>query len=682
VPVACGVGRWGDIDVSTVDLFVDPAAQRVGDGSEELPYRNLARALRELEGHGTIGLAAGRFIGNINLYDAVDVHLQGRCSALSILVGVEHPYLPEPVIRMRSEGGQLTVSDVGITSAHGVGVTATRGAVSLEDVEVFEVEQFGVISYDALAPLRLDRVWIHDLGDAGFDGTGAWGIVAVASGVVSGKDVLVERSVWFGAASSGGQIDLEDTVIREVLGPENSGSTALDAYNGGELSCTRCWVGGMFGSAVVARDSSHIVLDDVVVMDLASGDASDEIPVGLMAKTGSTIEARNLTIQGVEGDALVATYDSTISLSQSTIEDVHGPAWADAGYVAAAYAGLDSALDLHEVDIRDVEGWGVLVTGAGTTATLADVQLRDVGVDADALESDQSDVLRLPGGGIAAGQGATLDGTALDLDHVFGVGVAASAGGALVVRDLTVSTIVPTLPTDVDGVFAGPALMATESGQVMLTDASITDAAVTAMAALGGDIVLDQVHVADTRPAVGEELALDVLAAGGGTISGGGLTLESARAHGLEALGAGSAIDLADVLLADSVGFGAVALDGAALSLDGAEVRQRGAIGVAANGTGSALSLVDTVVTGTRDGSLARYAVGIGALAGATATLERVQSVSDDGVGLLVHEASATCSECTVTDAEVVGVYVADGSLALRDSTVLDTRVDEWLGGP
>jgi hypothetical protein len=176
-------------------------------------------------------------------------------------------------------------------------------------------------------------------------------------------------------------------------------------------------------------------------------------------------------------------------------------------------------------------------------------------------------------------------------------------------------------------------------------------------------------------------LGQDVLISDGGALDASLVSLTSESANGLQVDGAGSIARLRGASLGPSMGVGVVAVGGARLVVESSDLSGRAAVGAAADGVGTSLELVDVTISGTRDGTQARYAVGVGALEGADAVLDSVDVASTAGVGLLISGATMRALGGRVDDSEGVGVYAVDGALTLDGTELSGTRAIDRVGG-
>ena len=89
VPAACGIGRWGNLELSGETVFVDAHASEDGDGSEEAPFTSIQVGLDTAgDGGAHVVVAAGTYVENLALGVAHDgVHLAGRCRDLVVVDG-------------------------------------------------------------------------------------------------------------------------------------------------------------------------------------------------------------------------------------------------------------------------------------------------------------------------------------------------------------------------------------------------------------------------------------------------------------------------------------------------------------------------------------------------------------------------------------------------------------------
>ncbi len=667
----CGTTRFGALDPGGFDVFVDPAAAPGGDGSADAPLASFAEAAAGLGGTGAIALAAGTHVAPPRLGEVRDLRIAGRCADL---VSITHSGDPEGslnTLRMETEGGRLVLEDLTLTRGLLGGLSVYGGAAALRRVDLVDNELWGLV---VASPEGVDAA------DVRVTGTGLPGLVAgVGIGVARGGVLRGERVSSTGNLDlalqilGSGEVTLTDAVLETPDPPlEGYVATALEVASKGRLHCTRCRIGdGPGHGAVVDGQESVLRLVDSEIGGLTLGRGDLGASVAAWARQGGTLEAEGLLVEDVEGIGVAVGEWSSATLVDTRITAVR-PAPGEGGSSGiTVFAG--GALAAEGLAIERVEGWGLHAFDAGTRVDVADLQLVDLGAAAAPSPSSSE----APGGGVAVtfDAVATLDG--VRARGVEGPAVTVSGARALV-SNVDLDGFLPNLGSEGGGALLGPALLVGSHAVLHVAGGTVAGGVGLGAVALGGALSLADLTFTGTRSATGVGVGTDLYAADGARVDASRVRFESVLAHGVLARGEGVVVAVSDSRIGGALGHGLIGIDGATLEIADTTVSERTTFGVVVDG--GRQTLRESVVERTRDGATSRLGVGVAVLGGAVATLDGLAARDTDGIGLVVHDAAATCADCAVSGAELVGVYARAADLSLDGGAVTDTRAVDGEG--
>lgn len=266
----CGSAPWGDGPFGPDTVYVDASYGGTdGDGSAERPFTSLLTAVDVAPAGATIAIAAGSYVGDVNVHRSVQ--LQGRCASLVEIVGTGA--LSAVAIFGGAHGTQLR--DVAIRGpANGVQMSGSEGVL-------------------------LERVWIHDVGGLGLGVDDHYGL-----GEVSLRGSLIEGAVEAAVLIQGATLRLEESVIRGTEAGQGQAFGVLlqEGRTGGAPS--QAWV----------RSS---VLEDNRSVSLAVNGAAAAVEASVIRTTRA--------LPGVDGVAVLvqdepsSSYSSTLDLVSSLL---------------------------------------------------------------------------------------------------------------------------------------------------------------------------------------------------------------------------------------------------------------------------------------------------------------------------------------------------------------------------
>lgn len=234
-PVAdCGAGPWGAIQVDASTQFVDASNAGPVDGTAAHPWTTVAQAIDAAQPNAVVAIAAGSYAGDV-VVSGKPVTLWGRCPDLVELVGAG----PVAALMIDAAAGAV-VRGVALRGA-------SRG--------LFVQSSPGV---------TVERLWIHDTGLTGLR------ILDVGGTGVAVRDVLVEKAMRFGFAVQGGNVTVEDAVVRDTTadadGVGDGVSVSVAVARPSDVSIRRAIIERNVQTAV-GVEGSALTLDGCVVRD-------------------------------------------------------------------------------------------------------------------------------------------------------------------------------------------------------------------------------------------------------------------------------------------------------------------------------------------------------------------------------------------------------------------------------
>lgn len=389
VPVECGRGTWGNLDVDGDTVFVDASAEEGGDGAEAAPFQTIGDGLDAAEATGAdmVAVAAGTYTESVQLGSKLDgLHLAGRCSAL-----VDNRASADDETGLTARGGtaQWRVSGLGFTG-FAVGVEQRSGSLSLDGVDVTDSQGLGVLSYDSARSLRLNRVVVRGTRPAEVD-------PETASGV----------GIWM----DGGSLEVANAAITDNRYSGIVAASASVRISNSEVSGTRADDDAL-GSGIFLYDAELEGEDLVIADNTETGIAAVRSALVL---SGLEVSDTRLNEEGEGGIGIYAYGEGGLSLSSSHFAGNH----LAAVNVVSSEASLT---DLHiEGTLGDAEGYGAALQFEHATVVLSNSMLADnltYGVLAADAEVSMENVEihttlmgAVPGAAIGIIEGSTLDAT-------------------------------------------------------------------------------------------------------------------------------------------------------------------------------------------------------------------------------------------------------------------------------
>lgn len=684
LPIACGIGVWGDLPDE--GLHVDPLAPPQGDGSRERPLNDLDSAL--LIG-GTVLLAEGTYEGPFR-DGGVDVDVIGRCRELVTLtataedsravvsvstqplrlglqdltvrggvVGVQalaesevfltRVHIDQPGdIGLHVMGGHVTVDDVLISDPvptetdDGVGVSVSIGWVAGSDLTVTG----GSVGIENAGSVTLDRLVVRNQHTVGVNAP--VGLLLDVAGSVDCRGCLFEDIENVGVlTTNGGYLVLSDTVVRRIHNLEGIPAVGIMVHHWGLAYLDGVVVEDVDGDGMrVTGEFSEIISDDALVRRVVGIEGSTG--VGVRALDLGVIRGVSLQVEEIEGAGVVCD-GGLMRLPYLQVRDILPTVPFADGRIAGPGLFVDTGC-IARVDravIHGADTFGVVVQGEGSSlqsslfvdATTGPTRPVDVVVQQGGSATLTDSVLAGPDHGLIAWDG-TVEVTGLELPPSDGVGVVAQQGGVFVGTDVHIDGRT--------GWGVGAALDSTLS----LTDSSVTNTMRDANRSLATAVAADSSEVHLTRVEVGPTHGIGVATESGGLLTLTDSTVEDSVLAGVF-VGPEGALVCSDsrvegALTEDTVGMGVgVGVVGGNAVLQGCDVS--GGDHAAVWAAGSEVLIADSVLTG--------------------GPRQPVLDTFAHGDALVSDHSMTRVQDSALVDAEGWGLLVLGGSVDLLDVT-------------
>lgn len=362
-------------------------------------------------------------------------------------------------------GGSLVLSRVTVDGAHGLGVYVSEEDASAEltDVIVMHVESQrsdGIggrgVNVQVGASLAMTRAIVHDtreqgvfVGDASailtdlvIDETksqGADGLLGTGLTLNFGATAEVDR-LWVSRARQGGiaagmgsTLALTDAVVEDSLGQEATGADGIGlvAQSGSMVEASRLRIERGFDQGVFARDEGTSVrIEDLIVRDILSSQESGKFGRGLAVEVGAVAEIDRALIERTQEHAIMANgsnatiYARDVRVDDTRARDLDGFSGRALAAQHEAHVEITRGRFSRSVEV------GIFISGSAATATLTDVIV-------EATESRSDGV---GGRGLDVNQGGrvTARGIRLANNREFGV-VAVNEGSRVELYDAVVT---------------------------------------------------------------------------------------------------------------------------------------------------------------------------------------------------------------------------------------------------
>ncbi len=318
----CGDGPWGNIPVDDETEFVDQAyAGLDSNGTMAKPWRKIEDALFFVPPGGIVAVAAGTYKEDLDFNSSV--RLWGRCPALVEVVGIGAEF-----------GGPIHVSTdpTELVEIHDLAVTGTGQEYSMAGVSIYSA-----------GPTLLDRVWVHDLPDLRGISilTDTPGEAPVGHAI---RGSLIEQIACPGVDLAGGDLTVEDTVVRDCLPDAEAngvglGRVAISAqpFTGPARLTVRSSLVERARGAGILSYGAEVTVEATVVRDTRTSDGGRsgrgiDIEEDLSDDTQrAKATIRSCVIEG-SSDVGVAVFDSDVTIESTVVRDTTGDDFGEDGF--------------------------------------------------------------------------------------------------------------------------------------------------------------------------------------------------------------------------------------------------------------------------------------------------------------------------------------------------------------
>ena len=645
----CPAGSWPEgLPAGRSVFYVRPGAS--GDGSLASPAGSLDDAILAATSGSIIALSKGTHAPP--LFDLDGGLFWGACAAETKIIGddtdlavISGPADSQLEVRNVTLGGAtgvvaadratVVLDGVVIDGAVGAGIEARDdGVVRGEEVVVRNTLSFtdpvitlpsvGVDIWDGTVDLR--RAVISNHMESGVVGLGEATRIKLVDAVIHGSGKSGDHELMAGVYSSDGQVELERVAL--ISNP------------------TGVSVDGVLSGACTAR------LTDVLIADSFGGDVTEGLGVGLIPSS-CDIDALRLGVRDSGWQAIFIEGGSTVRSQDLAVRSKLNRGATDATVVVN-----DGRLELDRGVIVDAVNTGVSIWGAGSSATLRDVEVRDVresgagsfGVVAAAgasLHGERLKVAGTSGGGIGIFERATFelaDVTVVETarePHRSGAAILAAFGVTGSVSRAHLATVV------------GIALHAHGAGtQVAASDVLIRDVRAVGVRSLGVQVVAASLAV--ERMSIANTVGVGLLVAGDGSATLADVSIE--RTDSATAAEDGMAIAVSGAVDGSPTPETAM-VDGERLRLDSNRTAS-----ILVDGSGAQVNLREVSIQGT-------------ARAHCAATDDCLNGGGGHGV-VAANAGALTLSGFRVVDNAIAGLVVASGAeLDLERGLVAENRI-------
>ncbi len=327
--------------------------------------------------------------------------------------------LVDSVVRdtISSEGG-----GDGMDCGDGFGLLAMAGGrIEAEASEITGNTGVGVVASGTGSSMALRQVTVRDTRT---DDNGLFGIgVQVTGGATLEADeceIAMNRSVGVMVAQPGSWMTLTDTVVWGTMADDQDlPGSGIQVSDGAHLTATRCEITENLAVGIVANDDgTSVVLQDCVVR----GNLQDPIggtSCGIAAHDGASIQVDGGEVAAnAEVGVMVSGEGTTLTLAGTVVRD--STFNADGDYGSGAFVTRGGTLRAEGVDIVGNGGVGLVASEYGTRVFLVGGHVRDTHPGWDGTG----------GFGVQVTQGATLDAVGTAFTGNTSAGVLIGEGGS------------------------------------------------------------------------------------------------------------------------------------------------------------------------------------------------------------------------------------------------------------
>ncbi len=502
-PGGCGEGTWGNIEALPGDVHVDASYEgEDSDGSREKPWTLYSYGIGKVDPGGRLVLAAGSYEPGVLVSKSMS--LVGRCSSMVTLMGTREGAAGPTVLEVKG-GVEAHISDLTI-SGPGYGLVALSGAsVSLERSIVRDCHNVGVAAVGAATSLTATDVWIAN-SQADSSGQKGFGLLAQDGASVTLSRAWLPENTTVGILALGPDTSLEVSEIWvEATRKSQQGvhGLGLEISGGASVSLSQSLISGSSSSGIVTVGAdTRLTASEVSIIDtqISEEGALGLDGFGLRAGEGSTVSLSRARLADNHVAGIVA-YDpgTSVTIDETAITGTNMSNQGQFGRGIAAQQG--AAIEVGRSLIANNHSAGIMVSDAGTTATISEVWIVDTetngdgrgGVGLEVTNGAQSSlarswVSRNQTMGVAALNADTslavseswISDTRADAQGRYGYGFQASSGAS---ADLSVTRVSGSLNVGVcflssGGSVEGSLIEGTLSGSLQLADGLLSTGSV------------------------------------------------------------------------------------------------------------------------------------------------------------------------------------------------------------
>jgi hypothetical protein len=461
--------------------------------------------------------------------------------------------------------------------------------------------------------------------------------IVVAGGELEAHGVRVSEATGLGIAAFEGTLRLGDIVISGTR-PLSNGTwgKGLQVEDGTNVVVERALIEKNRTAGVYAAGpGSLLVLQDVVVRDTAARVSDGKSGVGLDVRARASVTVRRALVQdNRDAGILVREEGSVVSLEDVIVRRTEGREIDDLFGLGLDVEGGGRATVERSVFEGNRE-IGVAVGGKGSELVIASAAV--LGTRGSAKDGTL-------GWGLSAAEGARATVARALLEGNATVGISAASPGTIL--DLADCVVASTRPRESDQYF-GRGMVTVDGAQATVARtlfAANRDVGVTSEGA-GTSLDLTDVIVRDTDvDTASKSDGGAIVVAGGGGVCARRLVLERNHGVGVLAGGAGTSLDLADVIvrdtladLADVLGRGLEVQAGASVTLSRGLFERNRDQGILIAEHGTTADLSDIVVQDTHGRGDGRFGHAITFSDGSRAHVTRAELGRSHDVGVLVR---------------------------------------------
>lgn len=582
------------------------------------------------------------------------------------------------------EGAQLLLDDCEVdsnlpdpsTGRLGTGVEIRTGAdVVVRRTRVSGNHGFGVLVRDlgSTATLLSSEVSETRPDDADFPGEG----VQVADGAhLDALELVVTNNAGGGLGVIQGASARLDQVL--VRGPheQDGGTRGVEVGWGARLVASGLVVERTAESGLLVSDRSEAELLDVMIVENLSAPGSVSQASALAATYGSSVRAKGLWIEDVEGVGVRASGGSEMELADTTITEVRGQ---ESGYEdwtgRGVYVLSGATVRADRLEVRSVAGAGVLVHERGSLLEAEDLIVTRVGPTRLGGE----------GHGVAVERGGRLQARGLRVWECWRFQVRTTGSrSAIELEDSTIGAASSTW----NGQDSVGGINVNSGAYASLKNLEIIEPFGHPLFAWGGAVVhSENLHIVDQQSGDG---AAAIVLQSGASLTDLGSLVERADQFGLYASGAATRVELIGTRIEGTKpnadgrrGRGIYLNEGAQLVGESIELVDNSDISLGVRGLGTRAHLVGGEISGTRAGE--RVGSGVGMLVHERGEAELVGTRITTSAGPAIVSSTAATVQgdgVVLLDNHLAGALVtAGGRLELEGGRVAGTRAHPGDGG-